>query len=625
VGRSRSYNPGSEGKSLADDLLTLLFTRVLVSDGAMGTMLYASGVSLDRPLPELNVSRPELVRAIHGAYLTAGSDILQTNTFGAHRYSLARHGMDERVREINLAGVRIAREVRDAAAASAMIAGAVSPIGGAAARNRLGHAGVTEGFQEQIAALVEGGVDLLLFETFGDLAELLDAIRVARSISSLPVIAQMTFIDDGQTLSGDRPDEVARALDAAGADVIGANCTLGPQGLLQVIRQLAVHTARPLSAQPNAGQPILIDGRFQYPADADYFASYARRLVEQGVAVIGGCCGTTPHYIEAIAREVTGMALPPSRRAGARIPETAEASVAPAGSNASPFAERIAARRFVIACEVRPPAGGDAEATLADAQRLKEAGAEAIAIAAPSSPRAQLSPITLAVLVQQRVQVDTVLTVTTWDKSLASLQADLLGAYAFGLRNVICRTGNPPAHGTYPNIGGIWDVDSLGLIGVLRALNDGRDSNGVPIGKPTSFLIGTRVNSTGKVDDAEYDFARRKVAAGAHFVTTPPVFDVPALLARLASIGAGNIPVLIGVLPLRDYEHAEYLKYEVPEIWLPDVVLDRMRAAGPRGSEVGREIAREVIVAAQPHVAGILLTADAPPDEMLPLLRSLPT
>jgi methionine synthase I (cobalamin-dependent)/5,10-methylenetetrahydrofolate reductase len=610
---------------MSDDILAQLATRVLICDGAMGTMLHASGVSLDRSLPELNLSNPELVRSIHGAYIQAGADIIQTNTFGASRPRLARYGIDERVAEINRAGVELARAARAQAGAAVAIAASIGPVAPAGFRGRRNVEETRAAHREQIEALLEPGVDLLLFETFGDLYELVEAIGVARALTDLPIVAQMTFVEDGRTIAGDRPDEVATTLEQLGVAVIGANCTLGPQGILEVLRQLGRHTRLPLAAQPNAGRPMLLDGRFVYTADGDYFARYARRFVELGAALVGGCCGTTPQHIEAVARAVAGL-RPPARQV-ARVPGRA-ASPAVSASAPGPIprlADRLAARRFVVACELRPPVGSDAERAVRDASLLKEAGADAIAVAGASGARAQMSPVTLALLLQQRLQIDTILKATTWDKSVLSLQADLLGAHALGIRNVLCLTGTPPPQGDYPHAAGLWDVDAVGLLEILRALNEGCDHNGIPIGKPTAFFIGARVNPTAADRARELARARRKIASGAHFLVTTPVYDPAALEALLDALGPDGPPVLLGVLPLRSFDHAEYLQHEVPGIAVPERVLQRMWEAGERGAEVGIEIARELVLAVRERVSGLLIeSATGAASEIVQLLRALP-
>jgi homocysteine S-methyltransferase len=605
-----------------------LGTQVLVCDGAMGTMLHSGGVSLDRSLPELSLSQPDLVRAIHRAYIAAGAQLIESNTFGASRYRLARHGLQDRVTEINRAGVRVAREAREQAEApSLLVAGSVAPVTPTGYHGHISGPELRSAFREQIAALVEAGVDLLMFETFNSLSEMVEALGVAREVGSLPVIAQMTFVEDGRTLAGDTPAEVATMLESLDVAVVGANCALGPQGLLEVVRDLARHTSLPLAAQPNAGPPTLLDGRFRYTADPGYFARYARSFVEAGAAIVGGCCGTTPDHIEAVAAAIGSLPVAARPRAHRRAPSVGGAPSPPSSAPSSPLADKLVARSFVVACELQPPVSVDAEAALQDAARLRAAGCDAVVVAPVRSPRAQVSSTSLALLIQERVpELEAILTVTTWDRSVIALQADLLGAHAFGLRHVICRTGTPPVQGDYPNIAGIWDIDGLGLSEMLNGLNEGKDHHGTPLGRPTAFVIGARIHPAADDFDRQVRSVRAKIAAGASYLISPPVFDVDALARLLDAAGAGDLPVLLGVMPLRDFRHAEYLQHEVPDVAVPETLLRRMWKAGQRGSEVGLGIALELLATARArgHVHGVVVhSANGSADEMLPVLEAL--
>ena len=598
-----------------------LATEILVCDGAMGTMLHAGGVSLDRSLPELNVSHTDLVRSIHRAYIAAGADVIETNTFGASRLRLDRFGLAGRAVELNRVGVRVAREARDEAGrADVLIAGSVSPATPAGLGQRLPVRDLREAFREQIETLYEGGIDLLVFETFGTLGELGEAIGVARSLGPVPVVAQMTFVEDGRTLGGDTPEEVAVALAGLGVAALGANCTLGPQGLLDVLSELARWSSLPLTAQPNAGPPTLVAGHFQYTAaDPAYFGRHARRFVELGAMLVGGCCGTTPAHIEAVAAAVAGL-TPAGPRRHARNGQVQPATVrAPdhteTAEGGRPLLDRALAGQLVVACELPPPVGADALRAVEDAALLKAAGCDAVIVGPVGSTRAHVSPASIALLVQQRVpDLEVILTATTWEKSVMVLQADLLGTYAFGIRHVLCRTGTPPLHGDYPNAAGVWEVDSLGLIEVLRGLNEGRDYNGIPVGRPTSFVIGARVNPAAGDFEQEVQVARRKLAHGADFLVTPPVYDLDALERLLDALAPpAAVPIFLGIMPLQDLRHAEYLHHEVPEMAVPPAVLERMAQAGERGPAVGRAIARELFAAARARVRvnGIVLSSAA--------------
>ena len=614
----------------AAGVLARLGTRVLVCDGAMGTMLHSGGVSLDRALPELSLSQPDLVRAIHRAYIAAGAQLIESNTFGASRFRLARHGLQDRVVEINRAGARVAREAREQAELpSLLVAGSVAPVTPTGYHGQISAADLREAFREQIAALAEAGVDLLMFETFSNLSEMVQALGTAREVTSLPLVAQMTFVEDGRTLAGDTPAEVATVLESLDVAVLGANCVLGPQGLLEILRELGRHTDLPLAAQPNAGPPTLLDGRFRYTADPAYFARYAHSFVKAGAAMVGGCCGTTPDHIEAVATAIGSLPVAARSRSARRAPRVdgPPASPLPASSS-SPLADKLAARSFVVAAELPPPVSVDAEGALQDAARLRAAGCDAVVVAPVRSTRAQVSSTSLALLIQERVpDLEAILTVTTWDRSVIALQADLLGAHAFGLRHVICRTGTPPLQGDYPNVSGIWDIDGLGLSRMLNGLNDGRDHHGTPLGRPTAFVIGARVHPAADDFERQVRSVKAKIAAGASYLIAPPVFDVDGLARLLDASQAGDLPVLLGVMPLRDFRHAEYLQHEVPDTAVPEALLKRMWKAGQRGAEVGLEIALELLATARArgHVHGVVVhSATGSADEMTRVLEALP-
>jgi methionine synthase I (cobalamin-dependent)/5,10-methylenetetrahydrofolate reductase len=618
---------GTTRKSSSRDSADVFGSRVLVCDGAMGTMLQAAGVSLDLSLPELSVSRPELVRAIHGAYIAAGADVIETNTFGACRTRLARFGLEGRVAEINAASVRVAREAAAAADRRVLVAGSVGPATPANSRGRISASVLHEAFREQMAALAEGGVDFILLETFGNIDELIEAIKAAEEAApGIPVVAQMTFMDDGRTLAGETPAEVAKRVEGLGLAGLGVNCTHGPQGLLDILNELSAHTTLPLAAQPNAGSPSFVDGRFQYATDPAYLARYASRYVQAGAALVGGCCGTTPAHVEAMAAAVKGLTPSTPRSVGGHTTR-AGAAIAPESPVVpSRLMQRLAQKEFVVIGELGAPTGGGADQAVQDAGVLKEEGATAVLISSPTSPRAQVSPTSLAVLLQQRVEdLEAILTVATWEKSVMSLQADLLGAYAFGVRHVICRTGTPPLLGDYPNAGGFWDVDSVELIQLLRGLNEGHDRHGIPLAQPTAFVIGARINPS--ADDVEREVldARRKIEAGVDFLITPPVYDVAAMERLMdAAKVPPELPVLLGVMPLRDYNHAEYLQHEVPGISLPDQIVERMWKAGDDAPAIGREIARELIDQARKsgRLRGVVVSsANNEVDEMKGLVR----
>ena len=596
------------------DAADLFGNRVLVCDGAMGTMLQAAGVSLDLSLPELSLARPELVKAIHGAYIAAGADIIETNTFGACRTRLSRYGLENRVVEINHAAVRAARDAVAASDRPVLVAASVGPATPANSRGRISAAVLHESFREQMAALAEAGADLFILETFGNLEELTEAIKAAREAApQLPIVAQMTFLEDGRTLAGETPAEVARRVEGLGLAALGVNCTHGPQGLLEILAELSRHTSLPLAAQPNAGSPTFVDGRFQYATDPAYLARYAGRYVQAGAALVGGCCGTTPAHVEAIAAAVKG--LRPAARRRAASSQTGGPATGTMGTEVAPsrLMQRLAAHDFVVVGELAPPTGGAADQAIVDAGVLREEGVSAVLIGSPTSPRAQVSPTSLAVLLQQRVEgLEAILTVATWEKSVMSLQADLLGAYAFGVRHVVCRTGTPPLLGDYPNTGGFWDVDSVELIQLLRGLNEGHDRHGIDLAQPTAFVIGARINPMAEDVEREIEDARRKIDAGVDFLITPAIYDVEALERLMDAAGVpGELPVLLGVMPLRDFNHAEYLEHEVPGVSVPESMLERMWRAREDAPAEGRAIARELIEQARAgkRVRGVVLSS----------------
>ena len=591
---------------------------ILVCDGAMGTMLHAAGAALDRSLPELNLSDPGLVSTIHESYLSAGADIIQTNTFGANRLWLGDHGLPDQVEEINRAGVRIARAAQDQCEREVLVAGSVSPAVTASQRRRIGSAERTEVIREQVRALLAGkGVDLLILETFGYLDELVEAVAAIAGLTDVPVIAQATFADDAYTLGGETPREVATVLSGLPVAMLGTNCTIGPQRMLTVAEDLVRYASVPVSAQPNAGQPRRTGPRsFEFAIDGGYFARYIRRFAEAGVTLVGGCCGTTPTHIRAAVGAVRDTAgVPSPRRAprprGTRPARTA-APRAPVG-NPGTLADQLASRRFIVAAAVAIPAGGSgvrAGDALEAAAVLAAQGIGLLAVQPPDSARTHLDSLDMALHLQQQAGVETVATVATWDKTIMTLQADLLGAHALGLRSVISTTGSPPVRGDYPAVDGIWEVDSLGLIALLDGLNKGRDSNGLALTTRTSFCIGARVNPGARDMDAEIARARAKVRAGAHFLVSRPVYELDSLLRVVSALETEDIPLLLSVTPLRSFEEADYLAHEVPGVTIPPDTLHAMERAG-RGAAraVGTELAADLLRDARKLVSGVILTA----------------
>jgi methionine synthase I (cobalamin-dependent)/5,10-methylenetetrahydrofolate reductase len=602
--------------------------RVLVCDGAMGTMLHAAGAALDRSLPELNLSDPGLVATIHDSYLGTGADIIQTNTFGANRLWLGDHGFPDKVEEINRAGVRLAREACDRSDRTVLVAGSVSPGVTALQRRRVGAAERMEVLREQVSALAAEGVDLIILETFGYLDELVEAVSVVSAVTDVPVIAQATFADDAHTLGGETPREVATVLSEMPVAMVGTNCTIGPQRMLVVAEDLVRYSSVPVSAQPNAGQPRRVGPRsFEFSIDGGYFARYLGRFADAGVRLVGGCCGTTPTHIRAAAEAVRtrrGSAADPRARtaAGTRDVGLTTGPVRPA---AGTLAEQLAARRFVVAAAITPPAGGRAGEAEEAAAVLHSHGIGLLAVQPRENARTHMDSLNMALQLQQRVGVETIATVTTWDRTIMSLQADLLGAHALGIRSVVSTTGSPPVFGDYPAVDGTWEVDSVGMTALLAGLNAGRDSNGLALTARTSFCIGARVNPGARDHEAEIARAHAKIRAGAQFLISRPVYEVDSLSRLVAALDGTGIPLLLSATPLRSFEEADYLAHEVPGVTIPASTLDALEKAG-RGAarQVGAELAASLLARARPMVSGVVLTApDDDASALIPLIDAL--
>ncbi len=593
--------------------MTELGQRVLVCDGAMGTMLHAAGAALDRSLPEFNLSDPGLVSTIHESYLSAGADIIQTNTFGANRLWLGDHGFPEKVDEINRAGVRIARAAQEHCEREILVAGSVSPAVTARQRRRTGSAERVEVIREQVRALTAGrSVDLIILETFGYLDELVEAVAAASDECDLPIIAQATFADDAHTLGGETPREVASVLSGLPVAMLGTNCTIGPQRMLTVAEDLVRYASVPVSAQPNAGQPRRTGLRsFEFSIDGGYFARYIRRFTDAGVMLVGGCCGTTPTHIRAAVGAVRDPGAP---RPADTVPPPRRSPRARAAPLTDPatgsLADQLATRRFIVAAAISTPALGRAGEAVEAADALQAQGIGMVAVQPPETARTHSDSLDLALHLQHQAGVETIAAVATWDKTIMTLQADLLGAHALGLRSVICTTGSPPVLGDYPAVDGIWEVDSLGLIALLAGLNAGRDSNGLALTTRTSFCVGARVNPGARDQDAEIARARAKVRAGAHFLVSRPVYELDSLVRVVTALEAEDVPLLLSVTPLHSFEEADYLAHEVPGVTIPPDTLRAMERAGRGGARaVGIELAADLLRDARKLVSGVILTA----------------
>jgi methionine synthase I (cobalamin-dependent)/5,10-methylenetetrahydrofolate reductase len=600
--------------------------RIVLFDGAMGTMLYQRGVFINQCYDELSIRSPDLVRDIHRAYAKAGAEVLETNSFGANRMKLTQYGLEGQVVAINRAAAQLAREVADSAGHSVVVAGAVGPLGvRIEPYGPTSEAEARQLFREQMSALKEGGADLFILETFGDLHEIKEAIRAAREVDpSMPIVAQMTIGADHHTSYGATAEDVARALDGWGADVIGLNCSVGPQIILECIERMAPVTRRKLSAQPNAGMPRDVGGRSMYMASPEYMATYARHLIHAGAKVLGGCCGTTPEHIKAICEGIRPLnprlAQPVARDEGraarveaAELHATRHAPHATPFSQRSRFAARIAAGEFVSSVEIVPPRGVDATRMIADVRKLKEAGVDAVNV--PDGPRAQsrMGALLTSVLIEQQVGIETVTHYACRDRNLLGMLSDLLGASAIGLRNLLIITGDPPKMGPYPDATAVFDIDSIGLTNLVRNLNCGLDPGGNAIGEPTKFAIGVGVNPA--AIDMAHEIRRFewKVEAGAEFAITQPVFDAAQLEKFLGAVEHVRIPVVAGIWPLVSLRNAEFLANEVPGVSVPNDVIARMRRAGDRSKEhataEGIAIAREMLTRVRGLVQGVQVSA----------------
>jgi homocysteine S-methyltransferase len=595
---------------MREPFLEKIENRPMVCDGAMGTMLYSKGISLTRCFDELNLSSPQLVKEVHLAYVKAGAEILETNTFGASRPRLEKHNQSEKVREINLAGARLAREV---AGEDLYVAGSVGPLG-----IRLEPLGPTslqearEAFREQIAALAEGGADLLIVETMSDPNEAHQALLAARDVCSLPVVVQMTVQDDGSTPIGALPEDFARKLDEWGADIIGLNCSVGPAAILEALEIIAAVTGRKLSAQPNAGMPRTVEGRNIYLSSPEYLASYARRFIQSGARLVGGCCGTTPEHIKAIKAAVRSLS-PQRARVAIEVLERPGRTLEPIPlQRRSRLSVKLARGEFPILAEVVPPKGCDATKEVEGAQFLLARGVDAINIPDGTGVTGRMSPLTLAALLQQQVGIDVLLHYSARDRNVLSIQADALGAHALGLRNILAITRDTAQFSTLLEPA-VFEVDSIGLVNILNNLNQGLDVGGNPLSKQTGFLIGVGLNPYALNIDEELHRFELKLKAGANFAVTQPVFDVKQLetfLKRMEST-AGRIPVVAGICPLTSYRNAEFMNNEVPGISVPQAVMDRMREVdtGERARAEGVRIAQETLLSIRDLVQGVQIAA----------------
>jgi methionine synthase / methylenetetrahydrofolate reductase (NADH) len=581
---------------------------VVVCDGAMGTMLYARGVFLNRCFDELNLSNPTLVRSVHEEYIDAGADVVETNTFGAHRYKLGPHGLEAQVRKINREGARLARE---AAQGRGLVAGSIGPIGKPLAPlGNISFADAVAAYREQAEGLQEGGVDLFLIETLPALDQARAALEAVRALrSDAPVVVSLTFNEEGTTFYGDTPEAVVVALEGLGVPVIGANCSQGPQAMLQTMERMAAAAkSAKLMAMPNAGAPSLVEGRYVYLCTPEYMASYARRFLAAGVSFVGGCCGTTPAHIKNLVRSV--RMVRPSREAVTVLPPArVKEAPAPVPREAKTALARKLGKKFVVSVELDPPKGADPGVILERAQHCKEKEIDAINVADGPRASARMSAQSLCVLLQGKIEIETILHYTCRDRNLLGIQSDLLGAYSLGLRNILAITGDPPKLGDYPDATAVYDVDSIGLIRIMDHLNHGCDLAGNLIGPALGIHIGCGADPSKPDMEKEVRRLEQKVEAGAEYVMTQPVYDPRTLESFLKMMGHIKVPVLVGILPLYSHRNAEFLHNEVPGMSIPEEIRERMRKAGSgeKAQAEGVSIAQEATLAAREVAQGVYI------------------
>ena len=595
---------------MATNLLTRLEKGPVLCDGAMGTLLLSKGIFIDRCYDELNLSQPDLIKGIHLEYLQAGAEIIETNTFGANSFRLSKHGCVDKLAEINRKGARLAREA--AKSFDALVAGAVGPLGiRIEPLGKIALSEAREAFREQIAALNEEGVDLLILETFGYLEELHQAILAAHEVNpSLPVVAQVTIDEDGNCLDGSSPEHYGAQLEAWGADVVGINCSVGPVAVFDALERVRAVTTVPLSAQPNAGMPRSVEGRTIFLSSPEYMASYAKKFVELGVNLVGGCCGTTPKHIHEMKAK---LKVEEGRKRTAPLPKPVvlEHPVDPPPlQDRSQLGRRIADGEFVVMVEIVPPKGTDGSKEIEGSRYLKSVGVDAVNI--PDSPRAsaRLSNQALCLMVAQQVGIEPVLHYTCRDRNVLGIQSDLLGASALGIRNLICITGDPPKMGNYPDATAVFDVDAIGLVNIVHNLNHGLDIGSNPIGNGTKFVIGVGANPGVPNIDEEIRRFEYKVQAGAEYAVTQPVFDLRLLEDFLRRIEHCRIPVVAGIWPLVSARNAEFMKNEL-RVSVPDEIIARMsRATTAEAARAeGVAIARDMLSAVRDMVQGAQISA----------------
>ncbi|NOT34101.1 MAG: bifunctional homocysteine S-methyltransferase/methylenetetrahydrofolate reductase [Candidatus Eisenbacteria bacterium] len=599
---------------MASPFLERLARGPILADGAMGTVLYGRGVGFEHSFDLLNLDRADVVESVHREYLSAGAELIETNTFGANAVRLAPHERDRDVHRIARQGVKIARAAREIVGLPAFVAGAIGPLG--KPLEPFGHITVEDAqrhFRVTANGLLEGGCDVFILETFQDLDEILAALRAVRAATTeLPVIAQMTFGTDGKTLYGHTPAEAVAALKNAGASVVGVNCGVGPQPTLEILEQLVKAAGdTPVSAMPNAGLPRYVDGRFLYLASPDYFAEFAARAIALGARIVGGCCGTTPAHVAAMRARLANDAPLESLAPGAEVTvlEAPPAPVQPTQSSEVPSFLLKLRDKFVVSVEIDPPRGINTQKVLEGARLMAAHGVDCINIADSPMARIRMSAMALSFQIHSRhPELEIILHFTARDRNLMGLQSDLLGAHSLGLRNILCLTGDPPSLGDYPNATAVFDTDAVGLMRMVQRMNQGTDLAGTSIGAATRFAFGCGVNPTADDLDAEFEWVKKKLEAGPQFLMTQPVYELDCWKRFIERLGGiTDVPVLIGILPLQSYRHAEFLHNEVPGIVVPDWVRARMHDAGNEGQKVGLELARDLLTQCRTLANGVYL------------------
>ncbi len=586
--------------------------EVIVFDGGIGTYLYEKGIYINTCFDELNLTSPDLVTEIHEEYVRAGADVIETNTFGANRFKLAPHGLEPKVYEINRRGAELAKK---AAGTTTLVAGSVGPLGVQIEPiGKLSYDEAKDAFKEQIKGLLDGGVDMIILETFSLVSELIQAVRATRELRpDIPLIAQVTVNDERVLLSGAPLSSFVTDIAEYAVDVIGLNCSVGPKSMLEALETLKPLTKIPISVQPNAGVPQNVGGRNIYMSSPEYVAEYAKRFILTGATVVGGCCGTNPGHIRAIRRAV--QALRPATRMDRTTPElkitAPEAVKVTPQTEKSRIAHRLVKKQFLTLVELVSPKGVSPGAQVEKARKLHHFGVDAINI--PDGPRAsaRMSALALASILQRETGIETVLHFACRDRNVIGMQSDLLGAWALGLRNILAITGDPPKLGNYPQATAVFDVDAIGLTNIINRLNHGLDLAGNPIGEPTGFSIGVGVNPGAINLDEELRRLDWKIEAGAEYMITQPVFDLRILEQFIQRISPLRIPLICGIWPLVSYRNAEFMNNEVPGASVPPEVMERMRKTTTKeeGFQEGVRIARETFARVRDSVAGVQLSA----------------